>query len=114
MKRAFKLFRVDRSGRLHSLFIGKVVTLPIGQWLRAESIPTKGFAVRPGWHCCSEQVAPHLVISPVGGMPRVWAVVEIDGWMNEHDRPASQGGLWFTAERMRIVRVIPREGIKVA
>jgi len=113
VKRAFKLFRVDRNGDLHSLFIGKVTTLPIGEWLTAESIPTNGFAVRPGWHCCSEQSAPHLVLTPKGDMPRVWAEVDIDGRIDCHNRPENQGGLWFTAEKMRIVRVIPRAGVHV-
>ena len=91
--RGFKLFRVDRKGHLHSLFIGKRATLPIGQSLQSESLPTKGFAVRPGWHVCSEQSAPHLQLDPVSDMPRVWAEVECSGWVDYHDRPASQGGL---------------------
>ena len=111
MIQGFKLFRVDRKGYLHSLFIGKQPTLPIGEWLQSESLPTPGFAVRPGWHVCSEQSAPHLVLTPKGDMPRVWATVECDGWIDYHNRPVSQGGLWYTCERLRIVSVIPRDGI---
>ena len=31
---------------------------PIGEWLEAECIPTPGFAVRRGFHCCFEMNAP--------------------------------------------------------
>jgi hypothetical protein len=110
-RKAYKLFRVDRTGRLRSLFIGKTDILPIGEWLTARVIPTKGFAVRAGWHCTVEQTAPHLAIDPVGGMPRVWAEVECDGWIDYHNRPESQGGTWVTCQRMRIVRVFPRDGV---
>ena len=110
--RGYKLFRVTRKGELRSLFIGKSTNLPIGEWLQSESLPTPGFAVRPGWHVCSEQSAPHLKLDPVSDMPRIWAEVECDGWIEYHNRPDNQGGLWYTCERLRIVRVIPREGIE--
>lgn len=109
--RGYKLFRVSRKGHLHSLFIGKRTPLTIGEWLQSESLPTKGFAVRPGWHVCSEQSAPHLALDPVSDMPRVWAEVECDGWIDYHERPESQGGLWYTCERVRIVRVIRRGSV---
>jgi hypothetical protein len=112
--RAFKLFRVTAKGELRSLFIGKCVDLPVGETLLAETIPTKGFAVRTGWHCTLQPIAPHLAIDPKGDMPRIWAEVEVDttGWVDYYDRPESQGGQWLTCQRMTIVRVIPREGVQ--
>lgn len=83
-------------GSLSSLFIDKRSRLPLGVWLDAESHPTPGFAVRPGWHCCPEPRAPHLT-----ERGRVWVEVEIDG-VSEERRPASQGGLWYLAQRMII------------
>lgn len=52
---AYKLFRELKSGEITSLFINKKVKLPFNEWLEAESYPTKGFAVRPGWHCTAHQ-----------------------------------------------------------
>ena len=98
--RAYKLFRVRKDGSLGSLFIARRERLPVGKWLQSEVVPTKGFAVRPGWHACSEPRAPHL--SEVG---RKWFEVEILAH-KEHLRPESQGGLWYTAIWMRIVRPV--------
>jgi hypothetical protein len=89
-----------KDGTLSSLFIGKKNRLPIGQWLQAESLPTKGFALRPGWHCTREPIAPHLSTKD-----RVWVKVEIEDY-TEFLRPENQGGLWFLAKRMRILEVI--------
>jgi len=97
----YKLFRVRADGSLGTLFIGRKQRLPIGVWLESEAIPTKGYAFRPGWHVCSKQSAPHL--STKG---RVWARVELDGWRNEHRRPESQGGVWYTSQRIKIVEVL--------
>jgi hypothetical protein len=96
MLSGYKLFRVRRDGSLGSLFIDKKKVLPVGQWLNALEVPTKGFAFRPGFHACSEPVAPHL--SKEG---RVWARVSLIG-VTKHRRPETQGGLWYTAKRMRI------------
>jgi len=94
---AHKLFTVRADGTLGSLFINRRARLPIGEWMQAESIPTKGFALRPGWHATAEPDAPHL--STQG---REWRRVLIDGCV-PHVRPESQGGLWYTAERCFIL-----------
>lgn len=86
-----------KDGSIKSLFINKKQRLPIGEWLDAEEIPTKGFAVRKGWHCTANPIAPHL-----SEKNRVWKKVEIDGY-TEFQRPNSQGGLWYLASRMRIL-----------
>lgn len=97
---AYKLFRRRNDGSLGPLFINRRQHIPIGRTLRAECHPTRGFAVRPGWHCCAEKKAPHL--STKG---RVWCEVDINGF-TEHMRPISQGGLWYTAKSMRIIRIL--------
>ena len=89
-----------KDGTLSSLFIGKKNRLPVGQWLQAESLPTKGFALRPGWHCTREPLAPHLSTKD-----RVWVKVEIEDY-TEFLRPENQGGLWYLAKKMRILEVI--------
>lgn len=58
--RAWKLFRQLKSGELTSLFINKKVVLLPGIWIEAQCFPTKGYAVRPFWHCCETPDAPHL------------------------------------------------------
>ena len=99
---AYKLMRLRRDGTLGSLFIGKKQVIPIGEWLKAESKPTGGFALRPGWHTTDKCEAPHL--SPKG---RVWCLVEIADY-TEFTRPRSQGSKWLLANWMRVVSQIPQ------
>jgi hypothetical protein len=98
-KIAWKLFRLRKDGSLGPLFINRKQRVPIGEWLDAEEHPTKGFAFRPGWHCCSERNAPHL--SKIG---RVWVKVEIEDYQ-EIQRPERQGGVWFLANRMKVIEI---------
>jgi hypothetical protein len=97
MMTVYKLFHVRKDGSIGSLFINRSVRLPVGKWLAAEDHPTKGYAFRPGWHCTFKPDAPHL--STRG---RRWFRVEIKGY-TIHLRPLSQGGLWYTANQMRII-----------
>ena len=69
---AFKLVRRLSDGSLSPLFINKKMRLPIGEWMKAELNPTKGYKARKGWHCTFEPNAPHL--STKG---RVWVMVEV-------------------------------------
>lgn len=96
----YKLFHLRKDGTLGPLFINCRQRIPIGKWLPAEDHPTKGYAHRPGWHACAEQDAPHL-----SKKDRVWARVEIIS-VEEFTRPASQGGLWYLAQRMRVLEVL--------
>lgn len=96
----YKLFRLRADGSLGPLFINRSQRLVPGVTYKAESHQTKGFAFRPGWHICSEQSAPHL--SKTG---RVWAKVEFSDYTS-HVRPTSQGGLWYTANKMTILEVL--------
>lgn len=97
---AYKLFRKLKStGELTPLFINKTQRLVLNEWMDAEDHLTKGYKHRPGWHCTSEQVAPHL--SEKG---RVWMKVEIEDFV-ELERPKSQGGLWYLANKIKIIDV---------
>jgi len=53
----------------------------------------------PYWHCTSQPIAPHL--SEVG---RVWVEVEMQG-IHEFPRPSCQGGMWYLAERIKIISI---------
>lgn len=97
---AYKLFTQRRDGSLGPLFINRRQRLFVGETYIAENHPTKGFAIRPGWHCCHYKSAPHL--STKG---RVWCKVEIEDFTS-HYRPVSQGGLWFTANKLTITELL--------
>lgn len=98
----YKLVRKLQDGTLRPLFIERTRTLPIGRWIDANDVPTKGYAHRPGWHILAKPHAPHL--SKRG---RVWIEVEFDAHKaTTHLRPASQGGTWYTAPLMRIRREV--------
>ena len=98
---AYKLLRLRKDSTLGPLFINPRQRVPVGVWVKAESHPTPGFKLRPGWHVCSEKNAPHL--SKRG---RVWARVLIKEY-EQHHRPQSQGGLWYTAYWMKIEEILP-------
>ena len=99
----YKLFKQRKDGSLGPLFINARQRVPVGEWLDAEDVPTKGFAHRPGWHLGIEQKADHL--STKG---RVWAKCEVDvnaGWY-EFKRPKHQGGAWIIANRIKVLEVL--------
>ena len=95
---AYKLLRVRKDGSLGPLFINRSQVIPTGKWLPARAHKTPGFAFRPGWHALSKPEAPHLSLKG-----RKWFVVKVDDYETHH-RPASQGGKWFLAKRMMVVR----------
>ena len=97
---AYKLCRELKNGDITSLFINKKVRLEFGEWLEAECFPTKGFKVRPFWHCTSHPIAPHL-----SEKNRVWMKIEMEDF-EEFERPANQGGLWFLAKRIKLIEKI--------
>lgn len=98
----YKLVRKLKDGSYRPLFIERARELPINKVLRANDVPTKGYAHRPGWHILTKPEAPHL--STAG---RVWVEVEfpVHG-SKKHERPPSQGGTWYTACAMRIIREV--------
>ena len=95
---AYKLIRKMKDGSLSPLFINQKSRIPIGEWLEAENHPTKGFAVRQGWHCTLTPIAPHL-----SKKDRVWVEVEVED-IEYYDRPESQGGTWVLAQKMMVVK----------
>ena len=97
---AYKLCRLKKTGEITPLFINKSQPLPFNDWLEAESHPTKGFKVRPFWHCTSEPIAPHL--SKKG---RVWVLLEMEDY-EEFQRPNSQGGLWYLSKRVKLLKIL--------
>ena len=94
---AYKLMRKRKNNTLGPLFINRKQVISIGEWLQSESHPTKGYAVRPGWHTTSQPEAPHLSMKG-----RVWAKVEIKDY-EKFVRPQSQGGVWWLAKQMKVV-----------
>ena len=60
MSIGYKLFEQNEVGDLLPLFIDKNNPVPIGEWIKAENHPTKGFANRPGWHVGTIPDAPWL------------------------------------------------------
>lgn len=111
MAKAYKMLRVLKDGNLYPLFINKRESTPIGVWMPAECYPTKGFAVRQGWHCCFRPVAPHLKEDLASGEHRVWCEVEVENW-ESYDRPESQGGAWILAQAMKINRILTSEEVE--
>lgn len=95
---AYKLVRKMKDGSYASLFINKKNRLPVGEWLKAEEHPTKGYAIRKGWHCTMFPLAPHL--STKG---RVWVKVKVKN-CTKFERPLTQGGTWILAQEMKIIR----------
>jgi len=97
---AYKLFRKRKDGTYGPLFINRKQRLLLDVTYDAEDHPTKGYAHRPGWHCCAYPDAPHL-----SKKDRVWCEVQIDDF-TRHMRPANQGGLWYTANKLTILKEI--------
>ena len=107
--KAYKLFRI-KDNKLHPLFINRKQVIPLGEWLIAENHPTKGFAVRKGWHCTLQPVAPHLNMKLKNGEQRVWVECEVED-VEHYSRPESQGGMWVLAQKLKAVRLmeVPNE-----
>lgn len=99
---AYKLLRVRKDKTVGPIFINKQLVIKVGEWMDAESHPTKGFQVRPGWHVMAKPEAPHLSIKG-----RAWYSVEVEAAV-EYNRPESQGGKWFLASRMKLVAPVSR------
>lgn len=97
---AYKLFKLRKNNTLGSLFINSSQIIRKNRWYRAYNYPTKGFAVRPGWHATETPEAPHL--SPKG---RVWAKVELEE-VKELKVPKNHGGKWFLAKKMKVLEIL--------
>lgn len=102
----YKLFRIRKDGSLGPLFINRRQRVPLGEWLQAESHPTKGFMVREGWHGCHKPIAPHLATDRPD---RVWCRVEFGGNISRYKRPESQGGEWLLASKLKVLEILGQE-----
>lgn len=109
-KTAYKLMRQLKDGTVHPLFINKRESTMFGVPLKAECYPTKGFAVRQGWHCCFTPYAPHLKENLANGERRVWVEVLVRNY-DTYDRPESQGGKWILAQEMIANRIIGNDEV---
>lgn len=97
IKTAYKLLRVRHDKTLGPLFINCRQRIPVGVWLNAEPHRRKGYKFRPGWHCTDKPDAPHLTKNG-----RAWYTVEISDF-TRIVRPKAQGGIWYLAQRMRVL-----------
>ena len=97
---AYKLCRQLKNGDITPLFINKTKRIEFNKWINAENHPTKGFTVRPFWHCTSKPIAPHL-----SEKNRVWVQVEIKNY-TDFNRPSNQGGKWFLASKIKFLNIL--------
>ncbi|MCK9154486.1 MAG: hypothetical protein M0P12_00080 [Paludibacteraceae bacterium] len=103
--KAYKLIRIRKDGSFGPLFINRKQIIQFGKWMPSQCIPTKGFAVRPGWHCTYKPYAPHLKMVLKTGERRVWCRVEIKG-MTEIKRPIGEGGTWYLAKKIKFLNLL--------
>jgi hypothetical protein len=94
----YKLFRKRKNGTLGPLFINKRQVIEMGVEYPFELHPTKGYAVRAGWHICDKAVAPHL-----SKKNRVWCQVKFTH-MKTLQRPESQGGTWYLGSTLQVIK----------
>ncbi len=109
---AYKLVRKTKDGTYYPLFIGKNVPYVPGKLIKAEYIPTSGFAIRTGFHCTLTPHAPHLKMKLKNGEKRVWIKVDISNF-NYYDRPESQGGTWVLAQKLKVIRELSPYEVKI-
>jgi hypothetical protein len=95
---AYKLFKKRKSGSYGSLFINRKLIITPNVWFQAKPHLTKGYAFRPGWHCCATPNAPHL-----SNKGRVWCKVQIKSF-KKMIRPTAQGGMWYLAKHMKLLK----------
>lgn len=107
----YKLFRKAKDGKLYPLFINRKEETVFHEWLKAECYPTKGFAVRQGWHCCFKPYAPHLKTELANGEQRVWVECDAED-CTTYNRPESQGGTWVLAQLLRVNRELTSEEVE--
>lgn len=109
--KCYKLLRKAKDGKLYPLFINRKEETVFNKWLQAECYPTKGFAIRKGWHCCFKPYAPHLKRELANGEKRVWVECEALG-CEKYNRPESQGGAWLLAQQLKIIRELTDKEVK--
>lgn len=108
--KAYKLVRLGKDGKCYPLFINKHQAFEFGKQMIAGCYPTKGFAVREGFHCCFKPIAPHLKEQLASGQQRVWIELEVEDFTT-YDRPESQGGEWILAKKITPIRIVNKEDV---
>lgn len=103
----YKQFRIDKSGKLHPLFVFAQETIETNKWLMAKDGPMTPdgkvasklgkLAYRPGWHLSELPYAPHIGIKEGGKIKymhddTVWALCEINA-QNDYTALAAQNGM---------------------
>lgn len=107
---AYKLFRI-KNGKLYPLFINRNQEITFSKWLQSECHPTKGFAVRQGWHCCFLPIAPHLKENLANGEKRVWVKCVVKDY-ETYNRPESQGGTWILADKIKVIKILSKAEVE--
>ena len=110
MMKAYKLVKLGKDGKCYPLFINKHEPFVFGKEMVAGCYPTKGFAVREGFHCCFKPIAPHLKEQLASGQQRVWIELDVEDYTT-YDRPESQGGMWILAKRITPIRIIDKQEV---
>lgn len=104
--KVYKLLRI-KNGKLYPLFINRNQEIEVGKTYQAETHPTKGFAVRKGFHCLLQPNAPHLKTELKNGEKRIWVECDVgDTYTQFIKRSPRQGGLWCIAQQITITKVL--------
>ena len=130
----YKLFRM-KGNELYPLFIDKQTPIPLGEWIEAKYIPTKGYAHRAGWHSGMLPIAEHLKKKDgTFAKNRVWAECEVPhdvnwqvfvekspsgdlgasvpvGGFYQFKRPFNQGGEWIISGAIKVNRILSWEEV---
>ena len=124
--KAYKQFRMDKSGKLHPLFVFADEVIPTGVWLKAKEgqrtdkggVKSKlgSLAFRPGWHLSEAPYAPHIGIKEDGVIKymhddTVWAECEVYD-VNNYTFEAHQNGMRNGKfnPRFACLRKLPTDG----
>lgn len=106
---AYKIFKKSKSGLFKPAQV-PVARLQhkgyeVGVWYPAENAQPTNLKERIGFHCVNQPSVPHIKIIP---NKIVWVEVEIEDY-TEIRRPQSQGGLWYLANHLKIIRELSEE-----
>ena len=134
----YKLFEMDEKNNLYPLFIDKKTVYPVGEWIKAENHPTKGYAARPGLHVGQICSAPWLM-SADGTYKsqrskywkRVWCEVEYNATVDYTSvvenlpkkcftdripdggfykfRETGCNRIWIITDKIKIIRILSKE-----
>src|SRR5262245_36906232 len=99
----YKLFTLRKDNSLGPLFINRKQIIEENIPYDAECHPTKGFAVRQGWHAgLLPSAPPHLPMKLKNGEERIVCKVLLEDF-EYFMRPQSQGGMWILAQKMTVL-----------